>query len=378
MQGVNVQLPSSFAATVYIAQQHEKLILRTDSRTSLKVNETLTVNPDDWLQLRSGDCIRSGNWSLLIHFQLAPKFTPAARPNATSIRVDENEPRSPGGKLQQLPFDSVQETEQFIDPSQLDSTSTTLDSTEKKERHQHPIFDNPDEEGEEICDFSVPAAEEPDLISEMEKLSLPPTPKKKTSKSYVRGKPRRRSNSTPAPASTPVASNDPNKVSLRLLFPSSPGSDETVEEAVIAIPKICVRNVLAKKVLEEELEEENDYSIGNKQVVKARASTTKKQTPKKLKRQKSTSNSRATTKTQKAKPKATQKIYSNTPKPKKTKKLSDSPEIWTQRSCRASATPGRQNPRRCATGKKLSQKELSRLAKESNDALRRMIGEKKS
>lgn len=384
---VNIQLPQSFNGTICIVQQFEKLILRTDARTSIAINETLLVKPDDWIQLRTEDRIVSGSWRLQIQFYLDPKFTTQPSVNPPSIFHVEEEITPVSGEIPSLPFDIVEDQLSSSTSSSLDISKEI--AKQNKEEHNHPIFDNPDEEGIDIDDFSTPAPEEPDLAVELTKLSIPDSPKAKQKKPTKQLK---KSNTTKK-ITQPKSVDSPN-FALKIIYPGASGKTKSTEEKIVKVPKQYLSNELDVDGIDidlelssssEEIDNENDYSTSNLIVRKKlehssisskpkKVPVKKNQTPKKP-----TSNSNSKPKPQTPKKVVNTKPRSQTPQMKKKIVSPKKPRHSTMARFNSRAeTPSRQNPSRFSKGRILTEDEKSRLSKESNAQLRRMIGEKKS
>ena len=388
---LQVRLPPSFPGALMLVQQVDKLLLRTGPQTPVQINENLAVRADDWAQLRPGDCLTCGAWFLQIEFALAPHF-PAqyqsqshAPQNPTQVVVEsENEPV----EATATPVsDSLPTTVSLhaIHPQEPEVEETPESAP------SHPIFGD----GDDMLDLDdmmeadpLLTSVEPELTEELSRLALPSPPlspekkeqkpKPASKKKNTTTKTRRRSQSAPR---------DTGRVYLHLRYPGSPNQDtgkRPNEEEYLPLPT----GFQLPRVTESDespaspSESENNAKQANQpttRVVTKKKPTTPQRKTKKAKATPPASPKKRGRPAQSVLPTAAPRAAPATPS--KRKGRPPAPKAQADKPRRATimtgTSPGRALPSRASRGRMLSEEEKSRLSRESNAELRRLIGEKK-
>ena len=438
---INVQLAASFQGAIMIVQQMDKLLVRTSPQTALLINRLLPVRPDDWCQLRPGDVITSGVWAIQIDFGMSHKFPVAPTVSPIPMESPAPcPPALPFESLDQYVIESDSEAEtRFVSPASLcsSSASTVVEtvqstSTLRDSNTKHPLFD----EGFDIDNFLDEEQDlEPDLTDEMRRLTLPspvlmkakaksprkpirPTLPKSSvvvEKEIPSSKPAKKQKQKPIGKSVP---RQEDRMYLHLKFPGTPDNDTGASrdrEEYLPLPVGFKVDPLS----DEEEESENMPQSNIQEPVKPKVKETHgagktlpKPAPKPVKLAKPATKPAAKPVSKKPvgrpktkKPespkeernadlspiqtvKKDRKVAPSTPQPvKKDRKVAPSTpqppkkEKTLRRATEAKASiasPNRSMPSRASRGRLMTDEEKSRLGKESNAELRRMIGEKRS
>lgn len=366
---LQVRLPPSFPGALMLVQQMDKLLLRTGPNTQVQVNENFPVRADDWAQLRPGDYLSCGAWLLQVQFALAPQFPSSGQPAAapTQLVVESEDEPAP---VVTAPLSPPKAT---VAPSAVNPAPA----------EEHPIFGHEDGlDLDEMMDADpLLSSVEPELTEELSRLALPSPPTSPKPKKKKGSKARRRSQSVPQGA---------GRVYLHLSYPSSPDQKtgkRTTEEEYLPLPTEFRVTAPPSPGPASPSESENDSTQVNtitpapkkKPATPRKKPATPKRQPKKA--------AKPTTPTpakKRGRPPARSVVPSTTTAPRPaTPTKRKTPGTTAQKPRRATtvaagaASPGRNLPSRASRGRMLSEEEKSRLSRESNAELRRLIGEKR-